>query len=96
MSRGRPRKVAELIQKEVSDLLRRELRDPRIGMVTLTSVDVSPDLSHAKVFFTIASGRVIRTFGPPIFLTSLVPVVVSSLLCTVISFVKNVVAARYE
>ena len=53
MTRGRPRKVAELIQRELTDLLRREVRDPGIGMVTLTSVDVSPDLSHAKVFFTI-------------------------------------------
>ena len=53
MSRGRPRKVADLIQRELSELLRREVRDPRVGMVTLTSVDVSPDLSHAKVFFTI-------------------------------------------
>ena len=53
MSKGRPQKVADLIQRELSDLLRREVRDPRVGMVTLTSVDVSPDLSHAKVFFTL-------------------------------------------
>ena len=53
MSRGRPRKVADLIQRELSDLLRREVRDPGIGMLTITSVDVSPDLSHAKVFFTL-------------------------------------------
>ncbi len=53
MSRGRPQKVADLMQRELSDLIRREVRDPRVGMVTLTSVDVSPDLSHAKVFFTI-------------------------------------------
>ena len=52
MNKGRPQKVADLIQRELSDLLRREVRDPRVGMVTLTSVDVSPDLSHAKVFFT--------------------------------------------
>lgn len=50
--RLRPQKVADLIQRELSDLLRRELRDPRVGMVTLTSVDVSPDFSHAKVLFT--------------------------------------------
>ena len=53
MSRGRPQKVAELIQRELSDLLRRGLRDPRVGMLTITSVDVSPDLTHAKVFFTL-------------------------------------------
>jgi ribosome-binding factor A len=45
--------VADLIQRELSDLIRREVRDPRVGMVTITSVDVSPDLSHAKVFFTL-------------------------------------------
>ena len=53
MSRGRPQKVAEQIQRELSELLRTEVRDPRVGMVTLTSVDVSPDLSHAKVYFTM-------------------------------------------
>ena len=53
MSRGRPQKVADLMQRELSGLLQREVRDPRVGMVTVTSVDVSPDLSHAKVFFTI-------------------------------------------
>ena len=53
MSHGRPQKVADLIQRELSDLLHREVRDPRVGMVTITAVDVSPDLSHAKVFFTI-------------------------------------------
>jgi ribosome-binding factor A len=49
----RPQKLGDQIQRELSDLLQRELRDPRVGMVTITSVDVSPDLSHAKVFFTI-------------------------------------------
>ena len=53
MTRGRPQKVAELIQRDLSDLLRNELRDPRVGMLTITSVDVSPDLSHAKVYFTL-------------------------------------------
>ena len=50
---GRAQKLADLMQREVSDLLRLELRDPRVGMITITSVDVSPDLSHAKVFFTL-------------------------------------------
>jgi ribosome-binding factor A len=52
-SSGRPQKLGDQIQRELSDLVQRELRDPRVGMVTITSVDVSPDLSHAKVFFTI-------------------------------------------
>jgi ribosome-binding factor A len=51
-SSGRPQKLGDQIQREVSELLARELRDPRVGMVTITAVDVSPDLSHAKVFFT--------------------------------------------
>ncbi|HEX9396694.1 MAG TPA: 30S ribosome-binding factor RbfA [Burkholderiales bacterium] len=50
---GRPQKLGDLIQRELSDLLAREVRDPRIGMLTITSVDVSPDLSHAKIFFTL-------------------------------------------
>ena len=50
---GRAQKLGDLIQRDLSDLIRLELRDPRVGMITITSVDVSPDLSHAKVFFTI-------------------------------------------
>jgi ribosome-binding factor A len=45
--------VADLIQRELTDLLLKEVRDPGIGMITITAVDVSPDLSHAKVFFTL-------------------------------------------
>ena len=50
---GRPQKLGDLIQREVSDLIRLEVRDPRVGMITITSVDVSPDMTHAKVFFTV-------------------------------------------
>jgi ribosome-binding factor A len=48
----RLRRVADQIQKELSGLLRTELKDPRVGMITLTGVEVSPDLAHARVFFT--------------------------------------------
>jgi ribosome-binding factor A len=48
----RLRRVADQIQRELSDLLHVELKDPRVGMITLTGVEVSPDLAHAKVFFT--------------------------------------------
>ena len=50
---GRPQRLGDLIQREVSELIRLEVRDPRVGMITITSVDVSPDMSHAKVFFTL-------------------------------------------
>jgi ribosome-binding factor A len=50
---GRPQRLGDLIQREVSELIRLELRDPRVAMITITAVDVSPDLSHAKLFFTL-------------------------------------------
>jgi ribosome-binding factor A len=50
---GRPQRLGDLIQREVAELIRLEMRDPRVGMLTITSVDVSPDMSHAKVFFTL-------------------------------------------
>jgi ribosome-binding factor A len=49
---SRNRKIADAIQRELSELIRLELRDPRVSMVTLTGVEVSRDTSHAKVFFT--------------------------------------------
>jgi ribosome-binding factor A len=48
----RLRRVADQIQRELSGLLRSELKDPRVGLITITGVEVSPDLAHAKVFFT--------------------------------------------
>jgi ribosome-binding factor A len=48
----RLRRVADQIQRELTDILRAELKDPRVGMITLTGVEVSPDFAHAKVFFT--------------------------------------------
>jgi ribosome-binding factor A len=48
----RLRRVADQIQRDLSELLRTELRDPRVGMVTITGVEVSADLAHAKVFYT--------------------------------------------
>ena len=46
----RLRRVADQIQRELSELLRAELKDPRVGMITLTEVEVSPDLGYANVF----------------------------------------------
>lgn len=49
----RLRRVADQIQRELSELLRTEVKDPRVGMVTLTGVEVSPDFAHAKVYYTL-------------------------------------------
>ncbi|HEX5004786.1 MAG TPA: 30S ribosome-binding factor RbfA [Gemmatimonadales bacterium] len=48
-SSRRPEQVAENIRQVLADTLTRDVRDPRVGFVTLTSVTVTPDLSHAKV-----------------------------------------------
>lgn len=49
---SRTDRVAQQLQREISVILQRELKDPRIGMVTVSDVDVSRDLSFAKVFVT--------------------------------------------
>ena len=49
-------RVAEAIQEELAHLLVREIKDPRIGMITLTGVRVSPDLRHARVLFSVLGG----------------------------------------
>jgi ribosome-binding factor A len=50
---ARPRRVAEQIQRELAEILRLELKDPRVGLITLTDVEVTPDYSHAKVYFSL-------------------------------------------
>ena len=45
-------RVAQEIQKEIAVILQREVKDPRIGMVTVSDVEVSSDLAYAKVFVT--------------------------------------------
>jgi ribosome-binding factor A len=49
---SRPERIGEQIQKDLAALIRTEVKDPRVGMVTLTGVEVSSDYHHAKVFFT--------------------------------------------
>ncbi|OIJ17879.1 ribosome-binding factor A [Anaerobacillus alkalidiazotrophicus] len=49
----RPNRVAEQIKKEMTDILQRELKDPRIGFVTVTGVEVTGDLQQAKIFITV-------------------------------------------
>lgn len=52
----RSRRVGEQIQRTLSELIRREVRDPRLGPVTLVDVQVANDLSYAKVFYSILGG----------------------------------------
>lgn len=46
-------RVADQIQRDLGELIPREVRDPRVGLVTLTGVEVTPDYAHAKVYFTV-------------------------------------------
>ena len=57
MSEQRAQRVAETIRKEISSLLIKGLKDPRIGFVTITSVDVTSDLRQAKVFYTLMGSQ---------------------------------------
>src|SRR5512147_3009043 len=52
----RARRVAEQVQRTLAELLRREVRDPRLKPLTITHVRVSPDLTHAWVHYTMLSG----------------------------------------
>ncbi len=50
---SRIERVNQTVKKELSDIVQTEVRDPRLGFVTITRVEVSKDLQHAKVFFTV-------------------------------------------
>ena len=50
-------RVADQIQRDLSELIARELKDPRVGMVTFNAVEVTPDYAHAKVFFSLLIGN---------------------------------------
>jgi len=49
----RQRRVADLIQKELAELLQRDAHDPRFEQVSITAVDLTPDLKHARVYFSV-------------------------------------------
>ncbi len=51
---SRATRVAEQIQRELADLLQFEVKDPRVGMVTITQVEVTGDMAHAKIFYSAA------------------------------------------
>ena len=49
-------RIADQIRRDLAELIARELKDPRVGMVTLQAVEVTPDYAHAKVFFSVLTG----------------------------------------
>ncbi len=50
-------RVAEQFKQEIANILLRELKDPRLGFMTITRVELSRDLSHAKVFYSCLGGE---------------------------------------
>jgi len=60
VSGPRSHRVGELIHKEVSALLVKGLKDPRIGFVTITAVEVTPDLHLARIYFTVVGDELLR------------------------------------
>ena len=48
--------IADQIQRDLAEIIARELKDPRVGMVTINAVEVTPDYAHAKVFFSLLVG----------------------------------------
>lgn len=53
MGKQRAERLAELLKKEISDILLKEVKDPRIGFVSLTDIEVSGDLRHANVYVSV-------------------------------------------
>lgn len=49
-------RIADQIQRDLSELIARELKDPRVGLVTINLVEVTPDYAHAKVYFSVLGG----------------------------------------
>jgi ribosome-binding factor A len=49
-------RIADQIQRDLSELIR-ELKDPRIGLCTLSSVEITPDYAHARVYFSVLVGE---------------------------------------
>ena len=57
MASQRLERVAESIKEEVAKILQQELKDPRIGFVTITRVQITADLEHASVYFSLLDGQ---------------------------------------
>jgi len=53
---SRKDRVSEQIRRELAELIRKELKDPRVGMISITDVEVTADYAHAKVYFSTLAG----------------------------------------
>lgn len=53
MGSNRPAKLAGALKKRISQIIQRELRDPRIGFITITDVNVTPDLRYVRAYFSV-------------------------------------------
>ena len=53
---SRKDRVAEQVRRELAELIRTQLKDPRVGMISITEVEVTADYAHAKVFFSTLAG----------------------------------------
>lgn len=53
MSKPRPERVQEALRQEISKIVQNEIKDPRIGFITITKVDLTKDLRYAKVYFSV-------------------------------------------
>ena len=54
---SRKDRVSEQIRRELAELIRTELKDPRVGMISITDVEVTADYAHAKIYFSTLAGR---------------------------------------
>ena len=70
---GRNVRIADQIQRDLAELIQREIKNPAMGLVTLQSVTLTPDYAHAKIYFTVlgaepdtaAPGQRITAYAPP-------------------------------
>ena len=54
---SRSQRVVEQIHRELAEMIRLEVKDPRVGFITISGVEITPDYAHAKVFFTSMTGE---------------------------------------
>ncbi len=60
MTKHRANRLAEILKMEISQMIREDLKDPRLGFVTVTGVDVADDLSHAKVYVSVLGNEDVK------------------------------------